>query len=127
MPVPGLPFMGVDDPLLTSTTPGDPLLSTDIIMEDFGGKDSENMLVTGNYNVDKVRLNIGKVHKSILNVGQNYANEDILARRAYPPDECMARIEDQLRAQGKLLKMLYIPKKMIIIIGLKNIKLVNSF
>ncbi len=105
--VPRPPFMNTDDPSLPLPTPGDDhLLSTDIIMEDFGGKDSD-MLVNGNFNLDKVRVNIGKVHKSILKVGPTYSNQDIMANGTYPPDECMERIEDQLRAQGKLLKMLY--------------------
>jgi hypothetical protein len=72
-----------------------------ITIEDGEGEDAETMLITGHFNPNRVKININKVHPSILNSG--HRNNTL--HSAQPEElEALQRFEKRIIRQDMLMK-----------------------
>eukprot|EP01083_Nonionella_stella_P104064 297833_1 len=95
---PTLPSTKEFPPQLHSSAEADAIVYEEI-------EDSENMLVTGNLNLSKARVDIDKIHRSILKSDQHFGQDNFRPRVIHSCQEnSFTNIELQLKAQGSLLQ-----------------------
>lgn len=68
-------------------------------VDDGDGQDAERMIITGQYNPQKVQIDIKKVHPTILNSGKSYSSS---VPKIY--EQQLSKIDQRLEAQEDMMK-----------------------